>query len=52
LIQALEGAGNFSDADQLEVGIKTWIGNAGYGFGQVMPPLRLALVGEMKGFLE
>ncbi|MBT8177601.1 MAG: glutamate--tRNA ligase, partial [Eudoraea sp.] len=49
LIQALEGAGNFNDADQLEVAIKTWIGNAGYGFGQVMPPLRLALVGEMKG---
>ena len=40
---------NFTDADQLEQEVKSWIGNAGYGFGQVMPPLRLALVGEMKG---
>ena len=49
LILALEDTSNFTDADQLEQEVKTWIGNAGYGFGQVMPPLRLALVGEMKG---
>ncbi len=49
LILALEDTSNFTDADQLEQEVKSWIGNAGYGFGQVMPPLRLALVGEMKG---
>lgn len=49
LIQVLDKAANFSNAEQLEVAIKTWISGTGYGFGQVMPPLRLALVGEMKG---
>ncbi|MDO4781850.1 MAG: glutamate--tRNA ligase [Capnocytophaga felis] len=33
----------------LEENVKKYISEKGYGFGQVMPPLRLALVGEMKG---
>ncbi len=49
LSTVLESTANFTDAGQLETEVKTWIGAAGYGFGQVMPPLRLALVGEMKG---
>ncbi|MDO4230325.1 MAG: glutamate--tRNA ligase [Capnocytophaga sp.] len=33
----------------LEETVKKYIAEKGYGLGQVMPPLRLALVGEMKG---
>ncbi len=33
----------------LEENVKAYVAEKGYGFGQVMPPLRLALVGEMKG---
>lgn len=29
--------------------VKSWISDAGIGFGRVMQPLRLSLVGEMKG---
>lgn len=33
----------------LESAVKEWISEHQLGFGQVMPPLRLALVGEMSG---
>ncbi|MDO5104730.1 glutamate--tRNA ligase [Capnocytophaga sp.] len=36
-------------ASILEESVKKYISDNNYGFGQVMPPLRLALVGEMKG---
>lgn len=48
LIPVLENVTDFSSATTEET-VKTWIGENGFGFGQVMPPLRLALVGEMKG---
>ncbi len=37
------------DSQTIEDTVKAWISEKGLGFGQVMPPLRLALVGEMKG---
>jgi len=33
----------------LENIVKQWITNNSLSFGNVMPPLRLAIVGEMKG---
>lgn len=36
-------------ASAVESHVKQWIATADLGFGQVMPPLRLALVGAMKG---
>jgi glutamyl-tRNA synthetase len=44
----LEKAENF-DSVPLEAYTKAWISENEYGFGQVMPPLRLLLVGDMKG---
>ncbi len=35
--------------DHLESEIKNWIGTKELSFGKVMPPLRLALVGDLKG---
>ena len=35
--------------EQLQTKIKTWITYKGVGFGKVMQPLRLALVGAMQG---
>lgn len=35
--------------EQLQTVIKEWITNKGIGFGKVMLPLRLALVGDLKG---
>ena len=49
LIPVLKGIVPFDQPNTIEKDLKNWIGEAGYGFGQVMPPLRLALVGEMKG---
>ena len=48
LIAVLENVTDFSSATT-EGTVKEWISDNGYGFGQIMPPLRLALVGEMKG---
>jgi len=39
---------DFSE-ENLQNTVKGWITNQGIGFGKVMQPLRLALVGEMKG---
>jgi glutamyl-tRNA synthetase len=33
----------------LEINVKSWITDAELSFGKVMPPLRLVLVGDMKG---
>lgn len=46
--QIIEETSNFSSVP-LEEAVKNHITEKGYSFGQVMPPLRLALVGEMKG---
>ena len=35
--------------EQLQTVVKEWINNKGIGFGKVMQPLRLALVGDLKG---
>jgi glutamyl-tRNA synthetase len=36
-------------AENVQTEVKSWIGKKEIGFGKVMQPLRLALVGEMKG---
>ncbi|MCW5514675.1 glutamate--tRNA ligase [Muriicola sp. Z0-33] len=37
------------EAEIISHGVKDWIGNEGLSFGKVMPPLRLVIVGAMKG---
>ena len=49
VLAVLEESIEFERAVSIEKELKNWISASGYGFGQVMPPLRLALVGEMKG---
>ena len=44
----LETVENFS-SENLEIRIKEWITETELSFGKVMPPLRLVIVGEMKG---
>jgi glutamyl-tRNA synthetase len=36
-------------AENTQSGIKNWITEAGIGFGKVMQPLRLAMVGALQG---
>ncbi|UNY99715.1 glutamate--tRNA ligase [Zhouia spongiae] len=48
LIDVLEGINEFSSSNT-ETIVKEWIAEKELGFGQVMPPFRLSLVGEMKG---
>src|SRR5699024_6389148 len=48
LIAHIEKVQDFS-SQSIEESVKSWITQKQLGFGQVMPPLRLALVGEMKG---
>ncbi|OIP52118.1 MAG: glutamate--tRNA ligase [Flavobacteriaceae bacterium CG2_30_34_30] len=48
LVIILKEAKPFNEAHISEK-VKGWITDAGIGFGRVMQPLRLALVGEMKG---
>lgn len=48
LKQVIEAVSDFS-AENIQTEVKTWIGKKEVGFGKVMQPLRLALVGEMKG---
>lgn len=48
LIQLLDGIDNF-DSVQTETTVKSWISAKEIGFGKVMQPLRLSLVGAMKG---
>ncbi len=49
LINKLDTINNFEDVAYLETEVKAWIQDEGLGFGQVMPPLRLSLVGALKG---
>lgn len=48
LVQFIEPLAGFT-AGETEPKVKEWIVVESLSFGQVMPPLRLALVGEMKG---
>ena len=48
VLEILEGTEDYS-ATNLSEKIKGWITSQEIGFGKVMMPLRLALVGEMKG---
>lgn len=48
VITHLQNLEDFSSTNMSEQ-IKTWISSEKIGFGKVMMPLRLALVGEMKG---
>ena len=46
--EVLQNTDNFTSI-ALEEAVKQYMETKGLGFGQVMPPLRLALVGELKG---
>lgn len=46
--EVLNTSSDWSSAG-LEATVKGWIAEQGLGFGQVMPPMRLALVGELSG---
>ncbi|HET8804183.1 MAG TPA: glutamate--tRNA ligase, partial [Aequorivita sp.] len=48
VILHLKDADDFS-AENLSEKVKGWITSENIGFGKVMMPLRLAIVGEMKG---
>ncbi|TDN83450.1 glutamyl-tRNA synthetase [Salegentibacter sp. 24] len=48
LIDLLKEQQDF-EAEALQVRVKTWIEEKGIGFGKVMQPFRLALVGAMQG---
>ena len=48
LLSVLSGLDDFS-AGQTENAVKQWIQDEGLSFGQVMPPLRLVIVGAMQG---
>ena len=46
--EVLKNTSNFTSVT-LEEAVKQYMETKSLGFGQVMPPLRLALVGELKG---
>lgn len=48
LLSLLEGVDDFS-SENLESIVKLWIGEQELSFGKVMPPLRLVIVGNLKG---
>lgn len=48
LVDLLKECEDFS-SENLETTTKDWISEKGYSFGQVMPPLRIALVGSLSG---
>ncbi|WP_127140376.1 glutamate--tRNA ligase [Flagellimonas marinaquae] len=48
VITFLETLEDFESANIEEL-VKTWISEQGLSFGKVMPPLRLVIVGDMKG---
>ncbi|MFS4455355.1 glutamate--tRNA ligase [Maribacter sp. 2304DJ31-5] len=48
LLTVLESISDFS-SEKIETIVKSWITDQGLSFGKVMPPLRLVLVGGMKG---
>ena len=48
VVDILENSEDFS-VDKISENLKGWITSENIGFGKIMMPLRLALVGEMKG---
>lgn len=48
VIELLKNTNDFT-TENIQSNIKDWITSEGMGFGKVMQPLRLVLVGEMKG---
>ncbi|WP_299393716.1 glutamate--tRNA ligase [uncultured Gelidibacter sp.] len=48
LVQIINHSSDFT-VDNIQADVKAWIGEKGVGFGKVMQPLRLALVGAMQG---
>ena len=48
LISVLKPLSNLS-SQEIETSVKEWITNKEVGFGKVMQPLRLSLVGALKG---
>ncbi|TQO38924.1 glutamyl-tRNA synthetase [Arenibacter algicola] len=48
MLSLLEGTEDFG-SENLETQVKQWISENELSFGKVMPPLRLVIVGEMKG---
>ena len=48
LLSLLEGTEDFG-SENLETQVKQWISENELSFGKVLPPLRLVIVGEMKG---
>lgn len=48
LIKVLENISNFS-SENIEKNVKAWIAENDIGFGKVMQPFRLSLVGDLKG---
>lgn len=48
LVQVIDQVSDFT-AENVQAAVKTWIGEKEVGFGKVMQPLRLALVGAMQG---
>ena len=48
VIELVDNTEDFT-IEQLQTNIKGWITNNGIGFGKVMMPLRLALVGALQG---
>src|SRR5690606_8836188 len=48
LTQIISHVSDFT-ADNIQADVKAWIGKKEIGFGKVMQPLRLALVGAMQG---
>ncbi|MBJ7879657.1 glutamate--tRNA ligase [Gelidibacter salicanalis] len=48
LAQIISHSSDFT-VDNIQSDVKTWIDTKGIGFGKVMQPLRLALVGAMQG---
>ena len=48
LVAIVENVDEYNSIN-LENSIKNWIGKKELSFGKVMPPLRLVIVGDMKG---
>ncbi|MCK7589499.1 glutamate--tRNA ligase [Subsaxibacter sp. CAU 1640] len=48
LAQVISHVSDFT-VENIQNDVKTWIGTKGVGFGKVMQPLRLSLVGSMQG---
>lgn len=49
LVQVIEGINGAFEKENVQKTIKDWITNKEIGFGKVMQPLRLSLVGAMQG---